>query len=257
MKSASKELAKTISKTLKQNSPIIMMGMGISGFVMAGISIGTNTPKAIQLLEEKKKELEVDDLTPVETVKTVWICYLPAATLMVLSAAAIICGQSVSLRRNAMLATAYAFSEKTFDDYRKKVVDVVGDKKERDIRDEIVKENAREIKPISNNVVETGKGTTLCFEPMTATRFRSDGDHIRKAKNILCEQILKDGYASLNDFFELLGLEEASKSVMGQEYGWHIQGGLPDIYLTSDINEVDEPYLIIDYVTRPTYNYDM
>lgn len=250
-----KQLSSVTQKALRRNSPIIMMGIGIGGFITAGISIGTNTPKALQLIEAKKKELDVEQLTPVETVRTVWICYLPAATLMAISAACVIAGQSISMRRNAMLATAYTLAENSFKEYKEKVIDTIGEKKEREVSDEVAKERARVI-PSSDEskVINTGKGTTLCFEPLSGRFFRSDGDHIRKAKNNLSEKVLKDGYSSVNDFYELLGLKE---TIMGDEFGWHVQGGLPEVMLVSDVNECDEPYLIIDYVIAPSYGYDM
>ena len=62
-----------------KHSPEIWMATGIAGLV-GGIIFGIMaTPKALQLIDEKKEELNKDKLTPWETIKTTWKCYLPCA----------------------------------------------------------------------------------------------------------------------------------------------------------------------------------
>ena len=84
------------------------------------------TPKAIELIEAKKKEEQVDSLPPVEVVKTAWKCYLPATITGVVSMACIIGSCSVSARRSAVLATACKLSETAFTEYQDKVVETIG-----------------------------------------------------------------------------------------------------------------------------------
>ena len=91
---------------LSKHSPDILLGVGIAGMVGTVVLAVAATPKAIKLIEKKKELDEVDNLTPMETVKTTWKCYIPAAVTCAASIACLIGASSVHLKRNAALATA-------------------------------------------------------------------------------------------------------------------------------------------------------
>ena len=96
-----------IQNSLKKHTPELMIGMGLTGmFSMTVLAVGA-TPKALRAIEQKKELEGKDKLTKVETVKVTWKYYLPAAITGATSAACIIGGNSVHLRRNAALAAAY------------------------------------------------------------------------------------------------------------------------------------------------------
>ena len=73
------KLARDVRLSVSKHSPEILMGMGIAGMITTTVIAVKATPKALRLLEEKKHELEVETLAPVEVVKTTWKCYVPAA----------------------------------------------------------------------------------------------------------------------------------------------------------------------------------
>ena len=58
--------------SLKKRSPEILIGMGIAGMVTTTILAVKATPKAVELINDRKEELEVDTLNPIETVKAAW-----------------------------------------------------------------------------------------------------------------------------------------------------------------------------------------
>lgn len=94
---------KMICKKVEKRSPEILTGLGIAGMctaVVVGIKV---TPKALQLIEEEKKEQKVEELKPVEVVKVTWKQYLPVALLTGASAACLIGANSVHSRRHAAL----------------------------------------------------------------------------------------------------------------------------------------------------------
>ena len=251
-KTALTKVVKDVRATLAKNSPAILTGVGIAGFVGAAISVGKATPKAMMLIEEKKLDLDVDELSKFEAFKTVWFCYIPAGVLTLLSIGCIMGAQSINIKRNAALATAYTLSETALKEYKDKVIETIGEKKERAVRDEIAKDKLK-ANPVNNNeVVVTKKGNTLCYEPFSGRYFRSDADEIRRALNMLNEQLLKDEYVNLNDFYDLIGL---GTTQIGHTLGWHIQGGLIEILFVSDMAENDEPCLMITFADDPTYNY--
>ena len=124
-----------LGTSVKKNSYGILLVTGVIGFVGGGVLAVMATPKALTLIEAKKEEEGVDDLSAVDTVKTVWKCYIPAVATFVLSAGCIVLASNINHRRNAALMTAYAISEGALKEYHDKVVEVVGDKKEKEIKD--------------------------------------------------------------------------------------------------------------------------
>ena len=56
-------------KYLVKHSPEILTGLGITGMITATVFAVKETPKAMKLIELKKKELKTKELTPIEIVK--------------------------------------------------------------------------------------------------------------------------------------------------------------------------------------------
>lgn len=80
-----KTLTKTAKRTLSRNGSKILLGFGIAGaFTAVGFAI-TATPKAMILLDEKKKELGVEKLDAKTIVKTAAPVYIPTAISMAVS----------------------------------------------------------------------------------------------------------------------------------------------------------------------------
>ena len=123
------KIISSVRTSASKHSPEILTGIGIAGLVVTTVMAVRATPKALILIEDRKKELREDTLTPVETVKAVWICYVPAALTGTVSIACLIGANSVNLRRNAALATAYTLSESALKEYQEKVVETIGEKR--------------------------------------------------------------------------------------------------------------------------------
>lgn len=120
---------------LGKHSSEILIGAGIAGMLGAMVKAVKNTPEACERIEKRKEELEVDELGKWETIKTTAPCYVVPAIMTTVSIGCIFGGNVVNVRRNAALATAYVISETALKDYKDKVVEVIGDKKELDIRE--------------------------------------------------------------------------------------------------------------------------
>lgn len=256
------KFAKDVQVSLVKHSPEILIGFGVTGMIATTVLAVKATPKALQLIEAKKEELEVDSLPPVEVVKATWKCYVPAAVTGVASVACIIGSNSVNAKRNAALATAYKLSETAFSEYRDKVVETVGEKKERTVRDKISEEEIKQ-NPISKSeVIVTGKGKTLFFEPLSHRYFYCDVDRIGRAEVKLNKQMFGDPFnsgVSVNDFYAEIGLPLTGT---GEKLGWNLTSNKLEIYTSAHkIDEYEseehegEPCLVINYVNPPTYNY--
>lgn len=249
------KFTKQTKRFLTKHQPEILTGVGIAGMLTTTVLAVKATPKAIRLIEERKEKLEVDKLTPVETVKTAWKCYIPAAITGVASTTCLICSSTVSVRRNAALTAAYKLSETALSEYKHAVVETIGEKKEHLIHDKIA-EKQIENNPISkSSIIVTEKGNTLCFDPLSGRYFKSDIDKIRKAENTLNKKILTNAFGegvSLNDFYDELGLPRTST---GYEIGWNVDD-LIEIYLSAQIageeTEYDgTPCIVIEFTNPP------
>ena len=252
----------TKRKVLKR-SPEILTGLGVAGMITTVVLSVKATPKAMKLIEEEKfnRQAEretVDDqdsieLTKLEVVKVAWKPYIPAAVTGVVSVGCLIGATSVNTRRTAAIATAYKLSETALSEYREKVVETIGEKKEKTVRDNIAKDKV-EKNPVANSeVILTGIGETLCYEPISGRYFKSDIEKIKKAENELNKKMLNEMYLSLNEFYDELGLRPTS---LGNELGWNIDDGLIDIHFSSQLSEDDQPCLVLDYCVAPRYGYE-
>lgn len=259
-KQALAKVAKDMRLTLSKHSPEILMGLGIAGMVTTTVLAVKATPKALQLMEDKKQELDVDSLTPVETVKTTWKCYVPAAVSGAMSIACLIGSNSVNAKRNAALATAYKLSETAFSEYRDKVVETIGEKKERVVRDKVSEEQIKN-NPISKTeVVVTGKGQTLCYDPLSHRYFYSSIDKLNRAANKLNYAINTSPFANdgvtLNDFYDEIGLHG---TMTGESLGWNLHTGIIEIYPSAQMVEEGEehegePCIVLNFVNPPQYD---
>lgn len=245
-------LLKNTRTVLVKHSPEILTGMGIAGMVMTTILAIKATPKALKLIDDKKKEEHTDELAPVETIKVAWKPYIPAAITGVTSIACIIGASSVNTRRNAALATAYTLSETALKEYKDKVIETIGEKKEKIIRENIDKDHVDK-NPVSKaNVIFTNKGDTLCFDYHSGRYFKSDKDRIERAVTKLNAQMNRDMYVSLNDLYDELGLEHTG---LGDELGWSMDDGHVEIDYSSQLTDEGTPVLVMSYMVAPRRNY--
>lgn len=243
---------KTIGDKLSEHSPEILTGIGITGLLSTTVLAVKATPKALQLIDEKKEEMNTDELTNTEVVKTCWKCYIPAAVTASVSVACLIGANSVNSKRNAVLATAYKLSESAFSEYKEKVIETIGEKKEEEVRDKIAKGRI-EKNPVKNNeVIITGKGDVLCYDIVSGRYFKSDVDKIRKAENTLNKKLMNDMYCSLNEFYDLIGLPFTQ---MGFELGWNVNDSLVEIEFSTQLSEDDTPCVVIQYSVLPKCDY--
>lgn len=246
-------ITKDIRKFASKRSPEILTGIGIAGMITTTILAVRATPKALELIEEQKEEESVDELSSFEVVKVAWKPYIPAMVTCIASTACLIGASSVNTKRNAALATAYKLSETALSEYRDKVVETIGEKKERIVRDKVAEERVKKNPVSKNEVIITGNGKTLCFDPISGRYFMCSIETIKKAENTLNKQMLHDisGYVSLNEFYDELGLDHTS---VGNDLGWNTNQ-LIDIDFSSQLNDNGEPSVVLDYLVAPKCDY--
>ena len=240
-------------KFLNKHSPEILTGFGITGMIASTILSISATPKAMKLIDEKKKELKTDNLTTLETIKTVWKPYLPVVGTTVTSAACIIFASRVNYKRNAALATAYSLSERTLLRYRDKVIETIGENKERSIREHIAQDEVLENKRNESQIIIASKGNTLFMDSMSGRDVKSDIDQIKKVVNELNRKLVYENYISLNEFYGEIGLDNVKN---GELVGWNINSGLIEPSFSTCLTEDDQACVVLDFLVSPRYDFD-
>ena len=249
------KFARNVGFMLKKHSPEILIGMGIAGMVTTIVMAVRATPKAMERIDEISYD-ENDkcfvETTKLEKVKAAWTCYIPTAITGGLSIACIIGASSVNLHRNAALATAYTLSETALREYREKAVELIGEKKEQTIRDEVAKGKIQNDPVSKKEVVITGDGDALCYDTISGRYFKSTAEKLRRVENNLNRRMRDEMYISLNDFYYEIGLGEIK---MGYGLGWNVDKGYIDLDFSSQLTEDNRPCLVVDYKVAPIYDY--
>lgn len=256
-----------LGKAARKHSPEILTGIGIAGMLSTTVLAVRATPKALMLIEEKKREKKFavikdggdPDLTKLEIVKAAWKPYIPAAVTSVASIACLVGASSVNARRNAALAAAYALSETTLADYKEKVVETIGEKKAQEVKDAIAKDKIENDPVTRKEIIATDKGETLCYDALSGRYFKSDIEYIRRAVNNLNERLLFDTHISLNEYYDEIGLEEIFP--MGENLGWTVDPdsankGLIELDFSSQLAE-GTPCLVVGFSNAPRYDHEM
>ena len=258
------------SKKIEKYSPEILTGIGVAGMLTSTIMAVKATPKAVHIIDDAKecinqkneKKCVEDDagyfeyttkLPAIEVIKLCWKLYIPSVLTAALSVGCLIGANSTNHKRNAALAAAYSLSENAFSDYRRKVIESLGEGKDKKIFDEVAKEKV-EKNPVANReVIITENGQTLCYDIISGRYFNSDIETIRKAENVLNRQLNIDMYVSLNELYYELGLNGIAH---GDQIGWNINDGLIELYFTAVMSENNVPCIAINYTNQPRYGFD-
>lgn len=244
-----KVLVKGASKVVADNAPAILTAAAVVGVATTTIFAVKATPKALGLIEAAEQEAD-EKLSAPQKIRLTLPCYLPALGMGAATMACIITANSTSSKRNAALLSAYTLSETAYKEYKDKVVEKIGEKKEQEVRDEVAAERVKN-NPISGNVVFASEGKVLCYELLTGRYFESTHEDLRKAQNNINQQIINDMYASQNDFYREIGL---SPTTFGDEFGWNADK-LLELEFSTTLAENNRPCLTINYRVHPNRGY--
>lgn len=248
------QIIKSAKKVVTQRSPEILTGLGIAGMITTTVLAVKATPKAIRLIEQAEDH-EKAELRPIDKVKVAWKPYIPAALTGVASVGCLIGASSVNARRNAALATAYQLSTTALSEYKEKVVETIGEKKEQQIREKIAQDKVDK-KPVSRSeVIIAGGGNILFLEPVSMRYFVSDLESVRKIINDLNYRLTSgmEEYISLSEFYDEIGLSHTSNS---DYIGWNLyRDGQIGIEFPATTAEDGRPCLMLEYDVSPRYDY--
>lgn len=248
-------LLKRIEKLTIDNSPAILTALGVTGTLTTAYLTGKASIKAVAIVQTEQRKLDEypksHHLETRDMVPLVWKLYIPAAVTGALTISAILAANHVSTRRATAVAAAYSITEKAFTEYKEKVVEKIGEKKERAYRDEIAQERVERNPPNDNLVIITDNGEVLCHDAFSGRYFKSSMEAIQRAEIAVNHQILNDGYASLSDLYYLL---ELPVTAISEEVGWNTDRMLKIVYSTV-LSPDNRPCISIDFDLHPNRKY--
>lgn len=235
-------------------SPEILTGIGIAGMITTTVLAVKATPKAMKLIDAKKKEEHKDKLTAGETVEVAWKPYVPAVVTGVASTACLIGASRVNYKRNAALATAYQLSTTALSEYKDQVIETVGEVKEKEIREKVQQKQLDKEPSPRVETVFVGNDDVLFYDVSFGTLFSANLEDVRAAINNINYQMLSNEYASLNEFYDELGVRRID---IGETLGWNIsKTGKLDISISSTITAPNgKPAIALEYHVAPYYDY--
>lgn len=236
-----------------KHSPEILTGLGVAGMLTSTVLAVAATPKALKLIENKKEDSKNEKLTTIEIIKTAWKPYIPAITTSIASVACIISASKVNYKRNTALATAYSLSERTLSHYRDKVIETIGEKKEKTIHDKMNQDEVNRNKVSDSQVIIATSGDTLCMDSISGRYFKSDMETIKQVVNKLNRRLTYENYISLNEFYNEIGLEDIKT---GGLLGWNLDSGLIEPTFSTCLAENGQPCIVINFIVEPRYDYD-
>lgn len=253
------------SSFLKRNSSTILTGfvvVGVGGTAVSAVVATHKATKRVEAAEEEKGE----KLTKMEVVVTAAPSYIPTILIAGSTVACALGANALNKRQQAALISAYALLDNTHKEYRGKLKELYGEEADVKIQDAIAKAKRNEdisaYAPGLNGANDSSDGKILFYESFRGEYFEATMNDVLNAEYHLNRNFALRGCASLNEFYEFLGLE---KTDFGETLGWNadefIEGGLtPWIdfdHRTAAVTDDGLECCIIDMVFAPTPGYDI
>lgn len=255
----------TVAKAVDQNSPTILTGLAVTGFITTVVLVVKAVPKAEKALEKRanaikkaEAEFEGDELKEkkteitVEAVKEIAPAVIPPIVTGATAIACCIGSNSVNLRRQAVLSAAYNVAQSTLAEYKDKLPEIVGKGKAEKVMDAIAEDHVRKNPPSDNQIIITGDGECLCYDDYSGRYFKSNPEKIREAVNDVNAELMNYMYVSLNDFYRKIGLATIK---LGDDLGWNINNGQFSVKYTSTLTDNNTPCLVLEYDTEVRTDY--
>lgn len=240
---------------VKKHSPELLMVAGVAGLLTSGVMACKATTKLSALTEKHKETVDAihhaienpdkfeEEYTEKDGKRDLAIAYRdtafgliklygPSIALATASVSCVFASNGIMRKRNIALGAAYAAVDKSFKEYRGRVVERFGDAMDKELRYNI---KAKEIEETVVN--EDGTETTItktvqATDPTSIgdfARFFDDGctgwdknpefslTFLKRQQDWANEKLKRQGYLFINDVYEMLGIPKCSG---GQVVGW-------------------------------------
>ena len=208
---------------LRRSSPAILTCLSVVGVVGTSVMAVRATPKALQLIKDKKDELDSDRLKLMEVVQITWKCYMPSILIGIGTITCIIGIGRVNKRNQASLMSAYAMLNESYKQYRKSAKIVYGE----DADDKIHAVMAKDAMvstydwgyQVYNMDMDSESERLLFYDLASKKYFRTTMAAVLNAQYHVNRNLSIKGDCSLNEYLSFLGVEGIDG---GDELGWDI-----------------------------------
>lgn len=237
---------------LKKHSPEILVTAGVVGTVATTVMACKATTKAGDILDEfnsnmddinKVVEMGKEEYTEDVMKKDIAIVYIqtgvkfaklyaPSVVLGALSITSILAGHNILRKRNVALAAAYATIDKSFKEYRGRVVERFGKELDHELRYNIKAKEFEEVQTDDKGKEKVVKNTVQVSELNEVSdyaKFFDEGCNgwtkdpeanllfLKKQQTYANNRLKANGYLFLNEVYEMLGIP---RTKAGQVVGW-------------------------------------
>lgn len=228
----------------RKYAPEILTSVGIAGFVVTAVMGAKATLKLEPVVDKLNDDLtrikDIQHIHPEADIKRDKIrvythavtslgkTYGPTVALGIGSAVCIVSAHGIMRRRNVALVAAYQILEKSFTNYRERVIEEYGDDKDLEYRSglktESIKEGNKSVQVTSE--LDRIKGASpygRWFDQLNSTEWNKLPEYnlmtLRAQQEYANQKLQIQGYLFLNDVYDSLGIE---RSQAGQVVGWYI-----------------------------------
>lgn len=244
---------------MNDHSTTILTGVGVGGTVATAFLTGRASFKAAELIDAETHKQEEDlefpetkvTLSTKTKVKLVWRLYLPAFGVGATTITSIIAANKISSKKIAALAVASGISERALQEYKTKVVEKLGMRQDRALRDEIAQDRVSS-NPASREVILAGTGEVLFYDMTTGRYFQSTMEEVKRAENKINYELIHSMSASLSEFYDLVGLAPTNFS---DTVGWNTNNHI-EVLFSTVLSTDGRPCIAIDFSKPPISNYE-
>ena len=236
---------------LKKHSPEILVTAGVVGTVATTVMACKATTKAGDILDEfnsnmddinKVVEMGKEEYTEDVMKKDIAIVYIqtgvkfaklyaPSVALGMLSITSILAGHNILRKRNVALAAAYATIDKSFKEYRGRVIERFGKELDHELRYNIKAKEFEEVQTDDKGKEKVVKNNVQIseLEASDYAKFFDEGCNgwtkdpeanllfLKKQQTYANNRLKANGYLFLNEVYEMLGIP---RTKAGQVVGW-------------------------------------
>lgn len=259
---------------ISKHSPHILFGAGIIGVAASGVLAARATLKVERILDEHNvlldqinEAIDFQDYSEQDRKKDKALLYFqtgvqitklygPAIIVGGLAFAALTGSHRILTKRNAALTAAYAVIDKSFKEYRERVVDDQGVDKDREYLKGIVTKKVSETSEDGKSVTVSEKKTQTGLSPYGV--FFHEGNpnwtsrpemnllFLRGNQTYLNDLFQAKGYLFLSDVYDALGFEQTKASRI---VGWHKDSKNGDNAIDFGIFEDSQALRVWEYAT--------
>ena len=274
------KMTRTFNRTglqLKKHSPEILLAAGVVGVVASGVMACKATLKVQEIVDDAKGKIDTihevsndpsmaekyteedgkKDLAIVYTQTAVKMIklYGPSVALGVASLGCVIGSNRILNKRNVALAAAYTAVDKSFKEYRGRVIERFGKQMDKELRYNIKAQEIEEVSVDEKGKEVTKKSTVEVMDPNAYSQYSivfDDGNtgwdpdpeltkyFLIQQQNWANDRLKAKGHLFLNEVYDMLG---AKRTKAGAQVGWVYDEKNPvgDNYVDFGIFDIRSP----------------